>query len=209
MQKHEKRNRRIKRTLGVTGALLGATLTGAALTGATAQREDNNKRASATHFPFTTLTRSQRMHLNVANVLADQPDTNDAPDTQDPPDAKGQPCRVLYRLFDSEGRVVATATSMLAAGETTQLTQDSPDTRPGTTDSRGRTSEQNPPDTTPARIQGLRGELLVQEGRCSEAILGSMEIIDTASGEVRAVIASRSLRVPQTMTADQPDTTPQ
>ncbi len=44
MQKHEKRNRRIKTRLGVTGALLGATLTGAALTGSSPQREDNTKR---------------------------------------------------------------------------------------------------------------------------------------------------------------------
>ena len=208
MQKPEKRNRRrITATLGITGAIAGATLTGAALTGASPPRAAESTQAKATEFPFTTLTRSQRMHLNVANVLLDSPDTTDAPDTNNPPDIKGQPCRVLYRLFDSEGRVVATATSTLAAGETTQLTQDAPDTRPGTTDSRGTTSEQDPPDATPARIQGLRGELLVQEGRCSEAILGSMEIIDTASGEVRAVIApTKSLRVPQ---LDPPGVTPQ
>lgn len=188
MQKHEKRKRRIKSTLGVTGALLGATLTGAALTGAaltgaTRQREDNTRRSSATEFPFTTLTRTQKMHLNAANVTADIPETNNPPDTRG-----AAPCRVLFRLFDSEGRVVAAATSMLVAGKTGQLIfADTPDGN-------------NPPDIIP----GLRGELQVPEGRCSDAILGSMEVIDTTSGEVRAVIApTKSLRVPQ---ADSPDT---
>lgn len=182
MQKHEKRKRRIKTALGVTGALLGATLTGAALTGASPQRAAEPRRASATEFPFTTLTRFQKIHLNAANL-------NNPPDATNPPgDTNGQPaCRVLFRLFDSEGRVVATATSMVEAGKTAQLN--------------------NPVDTMPGSIPGMRGELLVSEGRCSEAILGSMEIIDTANGEVRAVIApTKSLRVPQ---VNPPDITPQ
>ncbi len=87
MQKHEKRNRRrIKTTLGVTGALLGVTLTGAALTGASPQREDNTKRSSATEFPFTTLTRTQRIHLNAANVVNNPPSVSNPPDANNPPD---------------------------------------------------------------------------------------------------------------------------
>lgn len=182
MQKHEKRNRRIKTTLGVTGALAGATLTGAALIGASPHRAAEPKRASATEFPFTTLTRSQKMHLNAANVTNPPNITNPPNDTP--------PCQVLFRLFDSEGRVVAIATSMLEPGKTGQLVFQNP---PG---------DANPPDTIP----GLRGELVVSE-RCSDAVLGSMEIIDTANGEVRAVIApTKSLRVPQ---ANPPETTPQ
>ena len=184
MQTQEKRNRRrIKTTLGVTGALVGATLTGAALLGAGPQHAQETVQARSTEFPFATLRSTQRMRLNVANVTANPP--NDTP----------PPCRVLFRLFDSEGRVVATATSMLESGKTAQITADSPDTV-------------NPPDTTPARIPGMRGQLLVREGRCSDAVLGSMEIIDTASGEVRAVIApATSRRVP--VTQNPPDTTPQ
>ena len=191
MQKHEKRNRRrVKTTLGVTGALLGVTLTGAALTGASPQREDDTRRASATEFPFTTFTRTQKVHLNAANVQ-DPPNITDPVDTTNPPNIKGAaPCRVLFRLFDSEGRVVAAATSMLEAGKTGQLVF------------------QNPVDTAdpPPIIPGMRGELQVSE-RCSDAVLGSMEIIDTANGEVRAVIApTKSLRVPQN---NPPDATPQ
>jgi hypothetical protein len=185
MQKHEKRNRRIKTTLGVTGALAGATLTGAALIGASSQHAAEPRRASATEFPFTTLKRTQKMHLNAANVTADAPDGG-----VNPPDTT-PPCRVLFRLFDSEGHVVATATSMLEAGKTGQLVFVNP---PNIVD---------PPNIIP----GLRGELRVSE-RCSDAILGSMEIIDTTSGEVRAIIApTKSLRV--AVTTDTPDTTPQ
>ena len=69
MQKHEKRNRRrVKTALGVTGAIAGATLTGAALIGASPQRAAEPARASATEFPFTTLTRSQKVHLNAAKL---------------------------------------------------------------------------------------------------------------------------------------------
>lgn len=190
MQKHEKRNRRIKTTLGVTGAIAGATLTGAALIGASPQRAAEPARASATEFPFTTLTRTQKVHLNAANVT-NPPNITNPPDTVNPPDGKGAaPCRVLFRLYDSEGRVVATATSMLEAGKTGQLVFQNP------------VDTLDPPDTIP----GMRGELQVSE-RCSDAILGSMEIIDTANGEVRAVIApTRSLRVPQ---ANPPEITPQ
>ena len=120
MQTQEKRNRRrIKTALGVTGALVGATLTGAALLGAGPQHAQETVQARSTEFPFATLRSTQRMRLNVANVTANPP--NDTP----------PPCRVLFRLFDSEGRVVATATSMVEPGKTAQITNDVPDGMPG------------------------------------------------------------------------------
>ena len=181
--KTNKRNRRIKTTLGMAGALAGATLTGAAMIGS-AQSTSEPSGMVATDFPFTTLRSTQRMHLNAANLM-DPVDTADAPDT-------APACRAVFRLFDSEGRVVATATHSLESGKTEQLNDP-----PNITDQ---------PDTTPSRIAGLRGQLLVGEGRCSKSVIASMEIIDTSSGEVRAVIApSRSHNVPMN---DPVDTTP-
>lgn len=172
---------------GVMGALIAAPLTGAMLTGATAQREDKQPRALATEFPFASLARSQDVHLNASN-------TANPVDTANPPDDSPAPnCRVLFRLFDSEGRVVATATHNLQPGKTAQLVANPPGDEPS-------------PTTDPPGVRGLRGEISVPAGKCSEAVLGSMEIIDTASGEVRAVIApTNTLRVPQN---NPTDTTP-
>lgn len=179
MQRRERHDRgRVNSRLGVTDALPGPTLTGAALTDATQQREDDASRSGGTEFPFTTLTGSQKIPLNAAKVInphatANPPDTALAPD-----------CFVVPRLFDSEGRVVETATTTLQPGKTCQLVF---------------AETTNPPEP----IQGVRAEVSVPAERCSEAALGSMEIIDTASGDVRAVIALAStLRVPQTNPTD-------
>ncbi len=155
----------LKTRLGVTGALLGATLTGAALTGATQSREDPSRRLRATEFPFVTLTRSQSVHLNASHTV-------------NPPDPEATasdigPCRVLFRLFNSEGRVVAMATSTVLPGKTGQLVF------------------ANPPDPD-MPIPGVRGDLALPPGPCKDAVVGSLEIIDTQSGEVKAVVAPAS-----------------
>jgi hypothetical protein len=75
----------------------------------------------------------------------------------------------LFRLFDSEGHVVATAASMVQPGKTGQLVF------------------QNPPDGD-MPVRGVRGEIALPPGPCKDAVVGSLEIIDTASGEVKAII---------------------
>lgn len=172
MQTHKKRNRgRIKTALGITGAMAGATLTGAALIGASPQKAAEPARMSAIDFPFTTLRTTQKMQLNVTNVVADAPDTLPG-------------CRAVVRLFDNEGNVIETSTSMVERGKTIQVVQDAPDTR----------------------TQGVRGELLVSEGRCRNSVIVSMEIIDTTSGQVRAVIAPSTSHRTTQIVNNPPDT---
>ncbi len=138
---------------------------------------------SVTDYPFATVRTTQKLHLNVTNVAQDPPDTR-------------PPCRAVFRLYDSEGNVAATSTSMLEGGKTVQVVTNPPDIRVFA----------DSPDT---RFEGVRGELLVTQGHCSNSIVGSMEIIDTASGEVRAIIApTRSNRTTEAI-VDAPDTTPQ
>jgi hypothetical protein len=156
----KKKRRHLKTGVAVTGALLGATLTGAALTGATQTRDDSTTRSSAAEFPFVEFARSQGVHLNASN-------------TTNPPDGDmpAPTCRVLFRLFDSEGHVVATAASMVQPGKTGQLVF------------------QNPPDGD-MPVLGVRGEIALPPGPCKDAVVGSLEIIDTASGEVKAVVGT-------------------
>jgi hypothetical protein len=162
----KKKRRHLKTGVAVTGALLGATLTGAALTGATQTRDDNTTRSSAAEFSFVEFTRSQAVHLNASNT------TNPPDGDVNPPDPDTPPtCRVLFRLFNSDGQVVATATSMVQPGKTGQLVF------------------ANPPDGD-MPVRGVRGEIALPPGPCKDVMVGSLEIIDTASGEVKAVVGT-------------------
>jgi hypothetical protein len=144
------KKRHLKTGMAATGALLGATLTGVVLTRATPTQDNSTERVSATEFPFVEFTRSQAVHLNASNIGSDV-----------------GPCSVLFRLFNSEGRVVATGDSMVQPGKTAQLVLT------------------NPPD---GDLPGVRGEIALPPGPCKDAIVGSLEIIDMATGEVKAIV---------------------
>jgi len=168
--------RRVATALGVTGALLASPISVLAA--------DRVPRAIAHQFPFVSLAGPHVANLNA--VFTDTPDTADSPDITNPPDTSV--CRVLLRLYDAAGQVVASRGATLGPGQVTQLSGE---------------------PARDAAIVGLRGEITTTTGDCAKQVIGTLEVIDGASGEVRAVVA-RAASIPAAgeILNDVPDGTP-